>query len=126
VWPGPSLVGAALALENAYVPATKTAIAYILVDDDPTSIYSIQDDGITTANLVAASANLNSTLTITAGATTTSPSATVLLSSSFAVTNTFNIKLIGLIQSPNNAFGAYAKWQAKINVSEMTGSFVGI
>lgn len=130
VYPTPSLVGAALSLETTNIPATKAKAYYVVVDDDPTTIYMIQDDGITTANLVAASANLNSSLTIAAGATTTSPSATVLLSSSFATTNTFCIKLLGLVQGANmqaaNAYGAYAKWQARINVSEMTGSFAGV
>lgn len=131
VYPGPSLVGTTLALNATRAPATKAKAYYFIVNDDETSVYMIQDDGITTANLVAASANLNSTLTIANGATDTSPSATVLLSSSFAVTNTFNIKLNGLVQGANqqqnpNAYGAYARWRCFINVSELTGSFVGI
>ncbi len=122
---GPSLVGTALALETTNIPATKAKIYYVLVSDDPTMEYMIQDDGITTANLVAASANLNSSLTVTAGATTTSPSATVLLSSSFAATNTLNIKLQGLVQQPGNVYGAYAKWQCRINMSVMPSIPVG-
>src|SRR5258705_5324287 len=70
-----SLAGTALSLETTNIPATKAAIYYVMVCDDPTAQYVIQDDGITTGNLVAASANLNSSLTITAGASTTSPSA---------------------------------------------------
>jgi hypothetical protein len=113
-----------------YVPAAKANPYYLIVDDDPTTIYVIQDDGLTTANLVAASCNKNASLTITAGATTVSKSATVILSSSMATTAGLNIKLLGLVQGTfggvNNAFGAYAKWQARINLSELTGSFAGV
>ncbi len=116
---GPSLVGTALALEETYIPATKTKAYYVVINDDYTTTYLVQDDGITTGNLVAASANLNSSLTITAGASTTSPSATVLLSSSFAATLGLCMKLNGLVQQSGNVYGAYAKWQAYINTSEL-------
>lgn len=126
VYPGVSIAATALALETSNIPATKAKIYYVLVDDDPTTVYTVQDNGITTGNLVAASANLNSSLSIAAGATTNSLSGTTLLSSSFATTNTFVMKLFGLAQIPNNAYGAYAKWNARINVSELTGSFAGV
>ena len=125
---GTSLAGTALSLENTNIPATKTQNYYVLVDDDYTTVYMVQDDGITTANLVAASCNLNSSLTVAAGASTTSPSGTVLLSSSFATTLGLPMKLFGLVQGQSggagagNAFGAYAKWQARINQSDMTPS----
>jgi len=122
VYAKPSLVGTALALETTNIPATKATSYYVVVDDDYTTVYSIQDDGITTANLVAASANLNSSVTVTAGASTTSPSASVLLSSSFATTPTLPIKLLGLVQQPGNEYGAYAKWQCRINYSAINPS----
>lgn len=127
--PPASLVGTALALENVYIPATKAAPYFVLVDDDESTIYMVQDDGITTANLVAASCNLNSSLTVTNGATTTSPSGTVLLSSSFATgaTSGLNMKLLGLVQQPGNTFAAYAKWQARINLGEFSpAGFAGV
>ena len=125
VYAGTSIAGTALSLETTNIPATKAANYYVLVDDDPTTVYMVQDDGVTTGNLVAASCNLNSSLTITAGASTTSPSGTVLLSSSFATTQTLCMKLFGLVQGQSggagagNAYGAYAKWQARINTSDM-------
>jgi len=118
---------AALALEFNYVPATKANPYYVMVADDPNIIWMMQDDGITTASLVAASCNFNAQYTVTNGATTVSASASVILSSSMASGNaTYPLKLLGLAQLANNAFGAYAKWQVRINVSELTGSFVGI
>ena len=120
-YPQASIQGVALSLETPYVPAVKASPYFVLVLDDPTTMYEIQDDGITTGNLVAASCNLNSTLTITAGATPNNYSGTVLLSSSFAATATFNIKLVGLMQIPGNVYGAYAKWQCRINTSDLAG-----
>jgi hypothetical protein len=128
--PANSIQGFPLSLENNYVPATKAAPYYVLVDDDPTTIFVMQDDGITTAKLVAASCNLNFTITVAAGATTNSKSASVILSSSFATTNTLCMKAMGLapgvFYGVQNAFGAYAKWLCRINVSELTGSFAGV
>ena len=114
-----SIQGVPLSLEYTYIPATKSATWYVLVVDDPTVRYNIQDDGITTANLVASSCNKNSSLTLAAGSSNVSKSGTVLLSSSFNTTSTLNIKLEGLCQIPNNAFGAYAQWQCMVNYTDM-------
>ena len=126
VYPGVSIAATPLSLETSYIPATKAAAYYVLVDDDPTTVYTIQDNGVTTGNIVPASANLNFSLSVAAGATTNSLSGTTILTSSFAATNTFCMKAIGLAQIPNNTYAAYAKWNARINVSELTGSFVGV
>ena len=121
-----SIQGVALSLENNYVPVTKVTPWYVLVEDDPTTVFMMQDDGITTAKIVAASCNLNFSITVTAGATTNSSSGSVILSSSFATTSSLNMKALGLAQLPGNGFSAYAKWLCRINLSELTGSFVGI
>ncbi len=126
VYPGLSIQGTPLALEYMSIPATKAHDYYVIVDDDPTSMFMVQDDGITANKIVAASANLNFSLTITAGATVQSLSATVILSSSFAVTNTLNMKAVGLAQIPNNTFAAYAKWLSRINMHELTGGVAGV
>ncbi len=126
VFPGNSIQGVPLALENPSIPATKTNAWYVAVADDTAEVYMVQDDGITTANLVAASCNKNFSLTITAGATAQSQSASVILSSSFATTNTLNMKCMGLAPIPGNVFGSYAKWVCRINVHELAGSTVGI
>jgi hypothetical protein len=125
-----SIQGQSLTLEQNYVPATKAAVYHVLVEDDPTTIFVAQDDGLTTANTVAASCNLNASLSIANGATTNSASGTTLLSSSFASTSSLCIKLMGLAQGDffgvKNAFGSYAKWACRINLSELTGSFAGV
>ncbi len=126
VYPGLSIAGTPLSLETRNIPVTKLHDYYVGVVDDPTTIFCIQDDGITTANIVAASANLNFSLTITAGATTSSDSGTVILSSSFATTSTLNMKALGLLQQPGNTFASYAKWLCRINQHELNGNFVGV
>ena len=122
----PSLVGINLDLTVQNIPATKTKGYYVLVCDDPQIVYQIQDDGITTANLVAASVGLNASFTVTNPTAPAQNSATVLLSSSFATTAALTVKLLGLSQLPNNAFGANATWDVKINQHEFQGNTAGV
>ena len=125
-----SLVGASLTLENTAIPATKTQDYYAFVVDDPGVMFMAQDDGITTASLVAANANKNTSLTITAGATLQSASGTVILSSSIAVTQGLSWRLVGLAQTLNqgqtNAFGGFGLWLIKANQHELGGNTAGI
>jgi hypothetical protein len=115
------------------IPAAKAGVDYyVLVVDDPDVIMMAQDDGITSGNLVAASANLNCSVTIANPAQPFQVSGCVLLSSSFAVTATLIVKLMGLVQEQAipgggpNAFGAYAVWVCKFNQHNLMGNQVGI
>jgi hypothetical protein len=126
-----SLQGVVLDQTITSIPAVKTRDYYVFVMDDPGLMFMIQDDGITLGNLVAASANLNFSLTIAAPANAFQMSATVILSSSFAVTAALNMKAVGLVQYPSlpggspNAFGAFAIWLARINQHELMGAQLG-
>jgi len=122
----PSLVGTNIDLTIQNIPATKTQAYYVLVVDDPKVVYQIQDDGITTANLVAASVGLNASFTVTNPTAPAQNSATVLLSSSFAVTAGLTVKIFGLSQIPNNAFGANATWDVIFNQHEFQGNTAGV
>jgi len=113
-----SIAGATLNLERTSIPATKTQAYYVYVDDNPATVFSIQGDA-TATNQVATNSNKNFSLTIAAGATTVSDSGTVLSSSTIGTTNTLNMKAMGLLQVPGNAYGAYAIWQCKINLHEL-------
>ena len=85
--PQTTFSGTALNLQNTGIPAAKAGVNYyVYVIDDPGALFVVQDDGITTGNLIAANANKNSNFTITAGANLTAYSGTVLLSSTIAVT----------------------------------------
>lgn len=127
-----SIQGVVLDQTITSVPATKTRDYYVWVNDDPDQFFMIQDDGITSGKLVAASANLNFSLTIAAPSLGYQLSGTVILSSSLATTNTLNMKALGLAQLPaiagggSNAFGAYAVWMCKINEHELMGAQAGV
>ena len=121
-----SMVGSSLALEQVSIPATKTKAYYVYVADDPLMMFALQADA-TTTNQTAANANNNCSLTITAPSPSTLPnSATVASSSTFATTNTLNIKLMGLIQTPGAAFGAYSVYKCKINKHQYADQIAGV
>lgn len=126
----PSLVGSSLLLENIAIPASKGKDYYVYVIDDPGVLFQIQDDGITTGNLIAANANKNFSVTVTAGSTLQSASGSVMLSSSLATTQGLNWRAIGLYQGLNNgapnAFGAFALWLCKWNQHDLNGNTVGV
>lgn len=108
------------------IPATKTRAYYVYVADSPDYIFRIVDDGITTGSLVAANANKNFSLTVANPTAPQMASATVMLSSSLAVTQALNMKAMGLEQIPNNPFGAFAQWLCVINQHELMGNTAGI
>jgi hypothetical protein len=114
---GVSIAGPSLLLENTNVPATKTRDYYVYVNDDPMTLFAVQGDS-TATNQTAANANQNATFTVAAPSNAVQPSATVVNSSTIASTSTLTGKLVGLLQIPNNGFGAYAVWQCKLNVHD--------
>tara|TARA_R110000868_G_scaffold117755_2_gene312839 strand:+ start:745 stop:1353 length:609 start_codon:yes stop_codon:yes gene_type:complete len=118
---GISLQGTVLDLSIDSIPATKTRAYYVYVVDDPGVVFSIQGDA-TATNQVATNSNKNFSLTIANGATTVSASATVMSSSTINTTDSLNMKAMGLLQTPGNAYGAYAVWQCKINLHELSAS----
>lgn len=121
VFQTPSIQGTQLSLEITSIPATKTHDYYVLVIDDPAVVFAVQGDG-TATNQTAANCNKNCSFTVAAGATTVSASGTVINSGSINTTNTLNVKLMGLQQIPNNAYGAYAVWLAKFNLHELSAA----
>ena len=117
-----SFQGVTLTLEQTSIPATKTRDYYIYVEDDPQAWFEVQDDGLTAGNCVAASVGLNSSFTVATPSLATQLSASVLTSSTFASTTTLNVKILGLVQTPDNAFGINAKWLVKFNQHELAGN----
>lgn len=106
------------------IPATKNQDYYVYVADDPHLMFFMQGDS-TGTNQVAANVNKNASITVAAPGTATFPlSASVINSSAIATTNTLNVRLIGLAQIPNNAFGANATWVCTWNTHELSGAAV--
>lgn len=115
--PGVSLVGTSLSLEKAYINKS-AGTRYVYVVDDPNVVFEAQFDStaITAANL-----HQNAAVTVTADQTSTlAPSAPYsnLVLTGPATTATLPVRLMGLVQRPDNAVGAYAKVLCKWNFHE--------
>lgn len=122
----PSNQGFNLDLTVQNIPASKTRDYYVLVCDDPNVLYELQDDGLNPGNSIATNSNKNATYTVTNPTSPQQNSATVLNSASFATTATLSLKVMGLVQKPNNAFGAFATWLVMFNQHEFQGNTAGV
>lgn len=122
-----SMAGPDLGLSRLNVPATKTRDYYVYVCEDPMTIFEVQGD-LTATNQVAANANKNAQMTITAPSDVTMPlSAAVINSGTINTTQAHNIKLMGLSQRrPSTGFGSFAIWLCMINQHELMGNTAGI
>lgn len=120
----PSLVGSTLDLTVQNIPAAKTRDYYVLVVDDPNVLFEIQDDGLNA--LTATSCNKNASFTVANPTAPQQNSASVLNTASVATTQGLNLRLMGLVQKPNNAFGLNATWLVKINQHELMGNTAGV
>ena len=83
----------------------------LLVDDDPDTIFEIQDN----TGLAAADIGLNASMTIAAGNAYSKRSGVTLDAATKAATATLPLKVVGLSLRPGNDFGAYNKLLVKIN-----------
>ena len=106
--------------------AAQSTVWYAMVVDDPNVIFEVQEHSNGTA-LAAADIGLNQVLYLAAGngyvsgwmvasATDATP----------AVTATLQVRLLGLAQRVDNAFGAYAKHLVLINAHELRVGQVGL
>lgn len=88
--------------------------AYALVNDDPDTLYEIQEDGVGGA-LAAADVGQNIDIVIGAGNAYSRRSGVMLDSSTKAATATLPVRIVSLAQRPDNALGDKAKWWVRIN-----------
>lgn len=103
-----------------YAPATKTQNYYALVADDPKIIFEAQEIG-TGTNFTSAHTSANCKFKVQAPSTGITISGWGLdIGTTPAATNTYDIKLMGLVQRYDNGawntFGAYAKWLCMLNL----------
>jgi hypothetical protein len=91
-------------------PATKTRPYYLMVADDPATIFQIQESGT-----ALAAANVGQNANFVSGANNGYVSGYQLDNSTTETTTTLSLKLLGLARKPDNAFGTYAKWLVMIN-----------
>lgn len=105
------------------IPATKTADYYVIVADDPYIIFQIQEDGAGTP-FAATEVGLNCSLK--AGTNNGYTSTWVLDNATEATTAALQIKLLGLAQRPNNAYGINAVWNCLINQHAFKATVAGV
>lgn len=104
-------------------PASDAAAWYALVIDDPDVIFEVQEIGTGTA-LTADAVGLNTNLVV--GTNNGYTSGWLLDNATEATTSTLQVRLMGLVRRPDNAFGAYAKWLVKINNHELRAGTAGV
>jgi len=91
-------------------PATKTRPYYVMVADDPATVFQIQESGT-----ALAATNVGQNANFVSGANNGYVSGYQLDNSTTETTTTLSLKLLGLARKPDNAFGTYAKWLVVIN-----------
>lgn len=122
---GTSIMGINLDLTVQNTPgAGKQHDYYVMVADDPSIIFELQDDGVNP--LTAASSNKNASFTVLNPVSPQQNSGTVLNTSTVATTSTLNLRIMGLVQKPNNSFGANANWLVTFNQHEYMGNTSGV
>lgn len=92
--------------------AASTAM-YVAVVDDPAVIFEAQEDSVGAALAVTEIGN-NADVVVGSGSTTTGQSA-MEIDSSTAVTTTANLRILRLVDRPDNVLGDNAKWLVMIN-----------
>jgi hypothetical protein len=121
-----------LGVVTSVVPATRDSTVYraastttiVNVADDPQLLFEMQESAAGTA-FTANDIGLNANFVVANASTTTGLSATTLDNSTEAVTNTLDLKIIGLANKPNNAVGESAKWIVKINRHQYANQVAG-
>lgn len=96
---------------------------YVMVVDDPDVIFEVQEVGTGTP-LTAADVGLNTNLVL--GANNGFVSGWTMDNAVEAVTATLQVRILGLAQRPDNAFGQYAKYLVKINSHELAAGTAGL
>lgn len=93
---------------NLVYGAVSTPTDHVIVLADG-SVFIVQGDGTGATFLVAASLSKTANIALTAGNTGTKMSKHSLSETSIATTNTLDLKVRGLYDSPDNILGQYAK-----------------
>lgn len=95
-----------------YCPASTGMYVGCIVD--PTVIYEIEDNGTT---LTAAQIGMNADTSNNASGSTTTGRSSAVLDQSSLVAGTATLRILRLVNRPDNVLGANAKWEVMINES---------
>lgn len=119
------------AVDSQYWPGITTGYTvYAKVVTDPDAVFAIQADGALTdggSNTGSEVNGLNAAIVQTAGSATFGKSKNALDGSSCSTTNTLPLRIVGLIEQPNNEWSdTYANVLVKWNVGHQYVSTTGV
>ena len=89
-----------------------------LVADDPNLLFEIQEVSGGTA-LTSTEVGLNANVVVGSGSTVTGMSAMELDNSTEANTADLDLRIVGLVKRPDNAYGEHAKWLVMISTHQL-------
>jgi hypothetical protein len=125
---GGSVYGGAMAdptnLNTTVIPATKLRGYYVMVADDPNIVFEIQESTTSATPLTSAATTKNANLL--SGTNNGYMSGWQFNNSTTGTGATLQLHLFGLVQRPDNAFGAYAKWLCTINTHALANNIAGV
>jgi hypothetical protein len=107
-----------------YIPASSTGGTYVLVYDDPDTLYVVQENGNMAGSGPAGSytgPGKNVDLVSGAGSTVTGFSGWQLGSASLS-TSALQMRVLRMLEQADNAIGTNAKWLCRINLNQLTNS----
>lgn len=102
-----------------------STIRRLLVDDNPNSLFEIQEVSGGTA-LTMDDMGLNANIVVADCSTVTGYSNVELNNATEAGTNTLDIKIMGFVNRADNAIGEHAKWYVRINRHRYVNQLAGI
>lgn len=119
-----SVIGNIATPNSIIAPATKTIAYYVEVADDPNILFQMQEGGTQTTALAATNSGLNCDLK--SGTNNGYVSGWALDIATTTTGSGYQMKLLGLTRTSDNAFGTYAKWLVKINLHALAPGQIGV
>ena len=103
-------------IDRTIIYRAGSTAAYVFVADDPDLVFKIQEDS-DTSTLSADSVGLNADIVFThSGSTVTGRSGCELDSDTANTTNTLQLRILRLHDTPDNLIGDNAVWEVSINL----------
>ena len=110
-------------LNTTIIPATKTRNYYVLVADDPSIVFEVEENN---AGAPLTAAAVGSNVNLASGANNGYVSGWKIASNSSGTGATLQCQLLGLAQRADNAIGASAKWLVRINNHSYRAGVAGV
>lgn len=126
---GNPVVGVVVAVEphkdHSAIYRVNSTERYVLVCDDPDVLFEVQEDGTSAATVAGATAQLTG---FTSGSSSTGLSAIEISTTNISETSDTDddVRLIQLVQRPDNEVGANSRWLVRLNVHQYVNAAVGV